>query len=170
MSILERYSTAIHASSLKIDPLTTTSNADVIAAAGFAAKHKPLGIALARMLSGGGTGDVIDQLADMGFRRARTLQIRMNPEQSRLVGISVLSWYRHGTCQPCGGTGYRIIPGTPSLGDECTHCRGTGRIDFESHFREDWRPLARWLHVQIEKNQRAAGDAVMRAIAPMLDF
>ena len=62
--ITDRYASAIHASSLKSAPETTWSDTDVLGAMGIAGKHEPLGAALARMLSGGGTGGVIDALTD----------------------------------------------------------------------------------------------------------
>ena len=170
MFFLERYASAVNTSTLKSDPLTFQSNFDCIAAAGMVAKTLPLGIALARMLSGGGAGCVIEELSGMGFRRARTKNIKISSEQARAVATAVLSWYRHGTCQPCGGTAYRTIPGTPSLGDECTHCRGTGRMPFEQQFRQEWQPLARWLHAEIERTQTSAGLASTKLIAQQMDF
>ena len=170
MFFLERYTSAINTSNLKSDPLTFQSNFDCIAAAGMVAKTLPLGIALARMLSGGGAGSVIEELSSMGFRKARTWQIKLSAGQARAVATAVLSWYRHGKCQPCGGTGYRTIPGTPMQGDECSHCQGSTHIPFEPNFRQEWQPLARWLHAEIERSQASAGIAAMKLIAPRMDF
>ena len=113
---------------------------------------------------------MMEVLADAVYRRSLTLTIRIKKKQAHAVATAVLSWYRYGTCQPCGGTAYRTIPGTPSLGDECTHCRGTGRMPFEQQFRQEWQPLARWLHAEIERSQASAGIAAMKLIAPKLDF
>ena len=170
MYFLERYASAVSTSNLKSDPLTFHSNFDCIAAAGMVSKTLPLGIALARMLSGGGAKAVIEVLTYDVYRRSRTLNIKIKRQKAHEIAIAVLGWYRYGTCQPCGGTAYRTIPGTPSLGDECTHCRGTGRMPFEQQFRQEWQPLARWLHAEIERSQAAAGIAAMKLIAPKLDF
>ena len=170
MFFLERLASAGHTSNLKSDPLTTYSDSDVIGAAGLAAKYEPLGIALTHFLSGGSAGGIIEELSDVVYRRSRTLNIKIKRQKAHDVATAVLGWYRYGTCQPCGGTAYRPIPGTPSLGDECTHCRGTGRMPFEQQFRQEWQPLARWLHAEIERSQASAGIAAMKLISSRMDF
>lgn len=168
--IIDRYASAIHATSLKSEARTTWSDADVIGAAGIASKYQPLGIALTRMLSGGGTGDVIREMTIAVREKSFAMKCRVTEPQAQDIATAVLSWFRFGTCQPCGGTGYKIIVGTPSLGDECPRCSGTGKIPFESQFRQEWRGLAKWLAGEIERSQAQAGDAAMRAIAGKMDF
>ena len=170
MKVLERYNTAIHASSLKPDASTTFSDLDVIGAAGLAARYEPMGIALARMLGGGGAGDVVSVMADAGWKRARTINVKLNHVQAKDIARAVLAWLRDGRCNDCGGTGYRIIPGTPSLGDDCPACKGTGKIPFEAQFRQEWREIARWLSHEVERSQANAGQIAMKKIAPMMDF
>lgn len=170
MKILDRYASAVHAKSLKSDPRTVWSDTDVLGAAGYASKLYPLGVALARMLSGGGSSQVIDSMAYLVRERSFRIKCRVTELQARDIAIAVLAWYRFGMCQPCGGTGYKIIPGTPSLGDECPRCNGTGKIDFESQFKQEWRQLAMWIAGEIEKSQAEAGDAAMRAIANNMDL
>ena len=170
MFFLERLASAVHTSNLKSDPRTSYSDSDVIGAAGLAAKYEPVGIALAHFLSGGSAGGVIEELSGVVFRRARTLKIKIKREKTSAVATAVLGWYRYGKCQPCGGTGYRTIPGTPMQGDECSHCQGTTHIPFEPNFRQEWQPLARWLHAEIERSQASAGIAAMKLIAPRMDF
>jgi hypothetical protein len=109
-------------------------------------------------------------LSEMAFKRARTIRVTLSRVQADDLSKAVLGWYRHGICQPCGGTGYQIIPGTPALGDQCTHCHGTGRLDFDRQFREDVRELARWLSAEIDRSQVAAGRAAMAMLAPSFDL
>ena len=170
MTILEHYHRAVNARTLVSQESTTHSETDILGAAGLASRHEPLGIALARMLSGGGHGDVEQNLEDSAFRRARTLQIKFTRYHAQDMAKKVLAWYRYGTCQPCQGTGYRIIPGTPSLGDECPQCRAVGKISLEAQFRDEYRELAKWLSAEIERSQAAAGTATMRFLAPRLNF
>ena len=170
MKILDRYNTAIHASNLASDPLTTWSDTDVIGAAGLAARHEPLGIELARMLAGGGSGQVVAILTEEAHERSFRVRERITRVQAEDIARAVLAWYRHGTCQPCGGIGFPRIKGTPSLGDECAHCGGTGRIQFDSQFRQEWRQIARWLRDGIERTQANAGVIAMQKIAPKLDL
>jgi len=171
MKILDRYNTAIHASNLASDPLTTWSDTDVIGAAGLAARHEPLGIELARMLAGGGSGQVVAYLADMAYIRSQGIKGgRLSRVEAIEIAKAVLAWFTHGTCHPCGGTGYARIKDAPSLGDECRHCGGTGKIPFDSQFRHEWREVARWLQDGIERTQANAGVIAMQKIAPKLDF
>lgn len=170
MKLIERYSSAINSDNLAVDPRSTWSDTDVLGAAGLAARHEKLGIALTRLFAGGKPQDVIAILADMAFKRARTMKIKATQVQATDLATAVLSWYRHGTCQPCGGTGFQRIAGTPTLGDECGHCLGTGRIAFDAQFRGDALPLARWLSMEIDRAQAAAGQAAMAMLAPRLDL
>lgn len=170
MKILERYNTAVHASSLKPDANTTYADLDVIGAAGLAARYEPMGIALARMLSGGGDGGVVEVMSAAGWRRARTLNVKLDRVQAKDIAKAVLAWFRDGRCDPCGGTGARIIPGTPSLGDDCPCCKGSGKLPFEAQFRQEWREIARWLSSEVERSQASAGQIAMRKIAPSLDL
>jgi len=170
MKILDRYNTAIHATSLKSESDTTWSDADVLGAAGLAAQHEALGIALARMLAGGGRSDVVQIMASEVYERSFRIKARITHIQAGDIAKAVLAWYSHGTCQPCGGTGFARIKDTPSLGDECRHCGGTGRIPFDQQFRHEHRELAQWLHDQIGATQARAGRLAMEKIAPLLDF
>lgn len=170
MRIIERYSAAVHSDNLAVDERTVMSDTDVLGAAGLAARSEPLGVALTRFFAGGKAGPVVEELTILVFKRARTVGVKLSQVQAVDLSTAVLGWYRHGTCQPCGGTGYQLIPGTPSLGDECTHCHGTGRLPFDRQFHEGTRDLARWLSGEIDRSQTAAGRAAMTLIAPKLDL
>ncbi len=170
MKVLERYSSAVNSGSLAVDARTTWSDSDVLGAAGLAARHVPLGLALQRLFADGKPEPVASMLADMAFRRARTLRVKLSQVQAADLARAVLGWYRHGTCKPCGGTGYKVIPGTPALGDQCPHCAGTGRMAFDRQFPEDKRELARWLSVEIDRSQAEAGRAAMAKLAPRLEL
>lgn len=170
MKILDRYSSAVHARSLKSDPRTTWSDTDVLGAAGLAAKVNPLGIALARMLSGGGDSDVISEMANKVRVRSHSIKSRVTEVQARDIAMAVIAWYRYGACQPCGGTGYKIIPGTPSLGDECPRCFGAGKMPFDRQFSDKYITLAKWIAGEIEKSQAEAGDLAMRLLMPRMDL
>ena len=170
MKLLDRYNTAVHASNLKSEANTTWSDADVIGAAGLAARQEPLGIALARMLAGGGQGEVLRILTYEAYERGFRIKQRVTLVQALDLAKAVLAWYRHGTCQPCGGIGLMRIKDTPSLGGECQHCAGTGRIPFDKQFQHERRELARWLHDEIGRSQARAGQQAMRKISDSLDF
>lgn len=170
-SIIDRYSCAVHSTNLMQSPEITGSDVDVIGSFGFASKHEQLGVALARMLSGGGVSSVVDTMAHAVYVRSNNIKgCRLSRVQARDLAKAVLAWYRHGTCQPCGGTGYARIKNTPVNGAECTHCNGTGKILFDRQFAANILPLAQWLSAEIERSQAAAGYAAMVALAPKLDL
>lgn len=171
MRLTERYSTAIHATSLTSDPSTYMSDTDVLGAMGLASKHEPLGAAIARLLSGGGAASAIDTMAEDVYIRSQNIKgHRLTRMHARDLAKAVLAWYRFGTCQPCGGTGYKRIANTPVNGDECNHCGGTGKIPFDSQFSIELLPLAQWLSSQIDRCQAEAGRLAMIALAPKLDL
>lgn len=170
MRITERYASAVHATSLKSDPETYMSDTDVLGAMGLAAKHEPLGAALTRLLSGGGSSDAIDVLSDMVFKRARYERVKLGAVGARDVAIAVIAWHRHSTCQHCGGRGYVLIPGAPVNGETCPHCSGLGRVGLESNFAPALRELARWASSQIDYSIASAAHEAMRRIAPRLDL
>ena len=171
MKILERYNTAIHASNLKPDNNTIHADLDVIGAAGLAARYEPMGIALARMLAGGGQGDVIAVMAEAAYSYSQKIKGgRVTRLQAEDISKAVLAWFRDGRCDPCKGTTFQIIPGTPSLGHACPACKGTGKLLFEKQFRQDWQQLAVWLQKEVQRSQANAGVIAMRKIAPTLDF
>ncbi len=170
MKIIERYSAAVNSDNLAIDPRSTWGDSDVLGAAGLAARRLGLGVALARFLAGGKAQGVIEVLEDMAWAQSLRLHVKITRVQATDVSKAVLAWYRYGICQPCGGTGFQVIPNTPSLGDECKHCHGTGRIPFDSQFPEKLLGIATWLGRAVECSQAEAGNEAMRLIAPRLDL
>jgi DnaJ-class molecular chaperone len=170
MRISERYASAVHSTSLQQSDVTIGADVDVIGAFGFASKYEPIGVALARFLSGGGAAGVIESMAYAAMDRSYRHKPRITELHALELATAVLSWYRYGTCQPCGGTGYKRIEGTPVNGDECNHCAGTGKIPFDRQFSAEMLPLAQWLSSEIDRSQAAAGYAAMVALAPKLDL
>jgi hypothetical protein len=170
MGLLERYSQAVNSDDLTVVERTTWSDTDVLGAAGLAGRHNPLGLALTRLFADGKPEAALAQLTDMAFKRARTMSVRLARPEAIELSQAVLGWYRFGACQPCGGTGYTVIKGTPVQGDECPHCKASGRVNFDSQFPQPWRELARWLSAEIDRAQAQAGADAMRALAPKLEL
>lgn len=170
MRVLERYSQAVNSDNLTVDERTTYSDTDVLGAAGLAGRHNPLGLALTRLFADGKPEAALAQLADMAFKRARTMSVRLARAEAIELSQGVLGWYRFGTCQPCGGTAYQRVAGTPTLGEACPHCLGTGKVPFERQFPHEWRELARWLSAEIDRAQAQAGADAMRALAPRMEL
>lgn len=172
MQALDSYARAIRSGNLRSEA-ETVRDVDILGAAGFAAKRHGLAMALARLFAGGGAGaadEIVRTLAEMVRERSMKHAPDLKRPQAEDMARAVLAWHRDGTCRPCGGHGYQVIAGTPSLsGAECADCRGTGRLAFEHQFRVAWRPHARWLLCVVEKETAQAGQAAMRALAPRLD-
>lgn len=168
--MLERYSAAVNSGDLSVNPDTRWSDTDVLGAAGLAGRYEPLGVALTRLFADGKPEPTVTILTEMAFKRARTVKVKLSLLQANDLAKAVLGYYRHGTCQPCGGTGYNVIPGTPVQGDECPRCRATGRMPFDPQFQHETRELARWLSGEIDRAQAVAGRAAMQMLAPRLDL
>lgn len=170
MKVIERYASAVHATSLKSDPATYMSDTDVLGAMGKASMYEPIGVALGRFLSDGGAASVIESMTHAALDRSYRQKQRITEAQARDLAQAVLAWYRFGTCQPCGGTGYKRIANTPVNGAECNHCAGTRKIPFDLQFSEELLPLARWLSSEIDRSLPAAGHAAMVALAPRFNL
>jgi hypothetical protein len=170
LSIIDRYASAVRSSDLRSRPDTTFSDPDVIGAFGLAGKREPLGAALMRLFTG-------DNNAAQAVIEALTQKLlthfpaSLRESEARTVATGVLAWNRANVCTVCHGSGYEVIPGTPSLSDkECKSCRGTGKTLFHRQFHRSKLEYADWAQAQIEMAQSRAGQEAMRAIAPSLDL
>ena len=135
-------------------------------------KH-PLAVPLERLFAGdNAAAGVITQLfAGMIRGKAQSLHIRMSETQATDMARVVLGWFRHPSCRVCGGHGFKIIPGTKTLGDAaCQPCNGTGKVILEGLYRLEQRELVRWAMSQMEREAGQAGPAAMRALAPGLEL
>lgn len=196
--INERYRAAIHTSNLGSDPRSFRSPSDVLGAMGLADKRltdgwvttgpdnegydikpAPLAVPLARLLAGDhkAAHEIVRILAEMVWSKAdndRTKPKVSRPEAHDMA-CACLAWHQHGTCKHCGGHGYSLIPGVPSLSaHECEHCHG-GKIPLHKAFDPQHRyqprlELARWLLAEMERAMGRAGPEAMKAIAPRLDL
>lgn len=193
----ERYSTAINASSLKVDGKTDFSNTDVLGAMGVADKRltagwittgpdgegqpvrpAPLAVTLERLFAGDNRAAhaVVRILADMAFDQSWRLEIKITRPRAYDLARECLAWHRNGRCEVCKGHGYGLIPGVPSLSaHQCPECRGTGRVPLEdlvdpTHRNPGYRELARWLVAEMLRESGRAGPAAMAALAPKLDL
>jgi hypothetical protein len=183
----ERYRAAVHSGNMTSDPNTTRSDSDVVGAFGIADRHltrgsdargnhfppAPLAVALARLFAGDNTAGhaIVETMAANLWRQARRQDVKMARVQSEDISRAVLAWFRDGTCKPCGGHGYELAPGAPTLSErECAACGGTGKRHLEREFLREHRELARWLVVEMERELGRAVPAAMAALAPRLDL
>lgn len=192
MKIIDRYATAIHSRDLSVDEKTTMSDTDVLAAMALAdktltdgydrqgnAQHKaPLAVALTRLFYGDNNASarVVEVLADMGWRHARGIGVKVNRVQAADLARASLAWHRNGACRNCGGHGYGLIPGTTTVGThKCGVCDGSGKIPFEKAIDDDGtriglRELARWMVAQMERDMARAGPAAMVLLAKRMEL
>jgi len=162
MKFKDNYANAVNAKSLKPGALAV----DVLGAMGWAAKTEPLGAALARVFaSGGGATQVLEIMSEEAYRRAKYIRQGMTRVQADRLSEAVLAWYRHGTCQTCGGVGFTRIADTPSLGSRCNRCEGTGRLPFARNFKHEHREVAEWLRDSIERCVANATQTAEKKIA-----
>lgn len=168
--ITERYFSAVRSSNLRSIERTTRSDSDVVGAVGLAAKREPLGAALMRLFTGD-NGAISHIVWVLENKLIEHFAGQISVAQARDVAARVLEWNRNSVCTSCNGSGYEVIPGTPSLSDhECKSCRGTGKRLFQKQFHRDKLKFADWAQVQIEMAQSRAGQEAMKAIAPSLNL
>ena len=175
----DRYSSASHSGNLKSDANRET-DVDIIGAAGIAAKRSPLAMALLRLFVGDDreAEAIAAVLENMLVGKAFRLGIEITRPEARDIGKAVLAWHREGVCKPCGGHGFDVQKGSAKVGQaravlsstNCKFCKGTGRILFDRQFPITRLELARWLLVEIEREQAVAGPAAMAALAPKLEL
>lgn len=193
MATLERYSVAISARSLVVDPRTTMSDSDMLGGMGLADRRlaegyvptgrdagyripkAPLAAPLTRLLCGDNHAvhEVVSILADMVWSRADYQRVKPKVMRTAAhdMACACVAWHRNGTCRVCGGHGFERIKGTPALSErECKACHGTRKVPFEEQFHEDHRALARWLVAEMDRALGRAGPEAMRAVAPSLDL
>ena len=185
-TIKERYAQAVHSKALTVDPKTVMSDTDVLGAMGLAGKYlasgrnamgepikpAPLAVPLERLLAGDNNAahEVVRVLGALVFEQSWTIRVRITRGQAEDMARACLAWHRDGRCNPCGGLGELVIPGTRTLGAQCGHCHGTGKIAFEPHFRHEWQELARWAVAEMDRAAGRAGPEAMKALAPKLSL
>lgn len=191
-----RYASAIQSANLASDPDTTTSDTDVLGAAGLAGKATrqvqgsdgkihaikghPLAMSLLRLLMGDASEAkaIVQLLAPMVCDRAEAsgLKPRMSWVEAEDISRAVLGWCRDSTCKTCHGHGYKVAVGVMGstravIGDSpCEDCGGSGKKPFEPMFPKPRQELALWLRDAVEREVAMAAPAAMQALAPRLDL
>lgn len=184
MSIIkDRYASAVRSSNLKSVPKTVFSDADVLSAYAIAdrrlsngedhySKH-PLAVPLERLFTGDSTAatEIVRILADI--IRGKSIAMRLDLTRTQRIDMAraVLGWFRHPACPKCGGHGFKIIPGTTTVGGQrCQPCDATGKVPLERLFRVEQRELVRWLVSKMELEAGLAAPVAMKALAPLLNL
>lgn len=159
--VLDRYASAVHSSNLKSDPRTSYSDSDVLGAAGLAGKRNALAMMLTRLLDGDKRAvyDIVRALSEMASYKARAMGVKLKRPEADDMARAVLAWKRYGKCRACGGHGFQLIPGAPSVGGTaCRVCKGTTMIPFDNQFPRGRLGVAQWLVTEIDgQSSRAAG-------------
>jgi hypothetical protein len=99
------------------------------------------------------------------------MKVRVTRHVAFDMARACLAWSRNGTCQPCGGHGKTLIPGTRTHSEhDCQECKGTGHLLFEKNFRHEHRDLARWLVVEVEREMGQVWSEAARSLASDMDL
>lgn len=190
--IEERYRTAIHTSNLGSDPRTFRSPSDVLGAMGIVDRDltrgytstgeqirpAPLAVPLERLLAGDSKAvhGIVQQLADMAFSHSKRLHLKIGRTVAHDLACCSLAWFRSGTCRACGGHGYALVPGAPTLSErECPACRGTRKLLLEEsvdpdHKNPGYREIVAWLVVEITREAGRASSAAMAKISQRMEL
>jgi hypothetical protein len=133
----------------------------------------PLAVPLERLFAGDSNAahEIVRMLADMALEQSYAFDTKIGRTQAQDMAKATLAWFRNGTCVPCGGRGFPLIKDSPvQSANECDHCNGSGKIPFDSNFRHEWKPLARWLKERVEAEAGRAAPNAMRALAAKMDL
>lgn len=194
MAITDRYASAVHSSNLKVSREldktmdTVIDDTDTLGAMGLAdrdltrghttkgdpVRPAPLAVSLERLLAGdtNAAHDIVRTLADLVWRRGRDMHIKVDHQKAKHIAKCCLAWFRHGACKTCGGHGYSLIPGVPSLSShECPACGGTGKIRLSDAFpKPKDLELALWLTDEIERETGRAAPRAMALLAQKMEL
>jgi len=163
--IQERYSTARNTSNLAMKPETTMAPIDVLTAAGMAAHASREAMMLWEVTFQGKTSAKLACIEMLEKKLVGQMLRARWKGDARRIAMEVFAWHMHGTCQPCGGRGFKLILGTPHLSDElCTHCDGSGRVRLPNSDAHHW--LKEYMGDLIAR----AGGKVMRKLANDMDL
>lgn len=165
MNLQERYEVARNSSNLKSLERTIFSDSDILAAAGMAAQQNEDALLLWSVAFQGHSADKHKLVENLARKLDRYLDIHRLDGSPVKIAMECVAWVLHGTCQPCGGRGYKTIPGTPHLSDDlCDHCKGTGKIELphtDAHT---------WLKNHIEILSAVAGGQIMGKLVGEMDL
>mgnify|MGYP000489333152 CR=1 FL=1 len=136
-SVLDKLARAETSSDLR--HYDTPCAVDVLKAAGIAAMHAPIHIALFRLKYLNDPGEIAAckaiftrwAYASMVRRRPESPMSagfrQLDPQHASRVGSQTLQAWIDDTCKACAGQKYRIIEGTPALSTKiCGTCKGLG--------------------------------------------
>lgn len=140
MSALERLAVAMSSKNLTLDD--TRRDVDYIIAAGISASwHGPVASSLLRLHASTSMTDLKVASASVQGLVAK-LNTRRNwgltPAQVEAVASKALAHHVTPACLACGGHGYELVPGTPTLSSvACASCHGTGRRPVQKKLRNE---------------------------------
>lgn len=157
MAMTERLASSQNTSDLG-EHVTGLGDVDYIRAAGMVAQKNPLGMALFRLKY----SEIIDEAMYCRNELVKLLETRRGVlrEEAAKAVEKVLVHHLSDRCDHCGGTGYQVIPGTPTLSDAaCPVCKGEGVIKLNTK-----NPDELWLQTQIAMLESEAAGAVMRKL------
>lgn len=157
MAMTERLASSQMTSDLG-EHVTGLGDVDFIRAAGMVSQKNPLGMALFRLKYSEIVTEALycrDGLVDLLTKRRK-----VDRDSAIEAAERVLMHYLSDRCDHCGGTGYQVIPGTPTLSDQaCPVCKGQGILKLKTKSEDEL-----WLQGQIAILESDAAGAVMRKL------
>lgn len=134
--IQERYTQAVHASSLKVEA-NRTGSADTLIAVAWSQSR--VGALLMRLQTKADR-TALEQAHQQLAQRA----VAMGFERPDVVACAVLGWWLDHICKTCHGRKFEAIPDTPSLSKRpCKVCKGSGQTHLS--YGSAGKGLVEWL-------------------------
>ena len=154
MSLHERVASSQMSSNLR-ESRTGLGDVDILRASGMVSKRNPLGMSLFRLKYAEIESEIPFCLAELS--KLVMDKRGLDKDKARRVASRVLAHYLGDRCDDCGGTGYTLIPGTPTLSDApCPVCKGQGILKFDSKNQDEL-----WLQAEISFIETAAAADIM---------
>ncbi len=157
MAMTERLASSQNTNDLG-EHTTGLGDVDYIRAAGMVAQKNPIGMALFRLKY----SEIVEEAMFCRNELIKLMMDRRRLARSKAVSAveKVLVHYLGDRCDHCGGTGYQLIPGTPTLSDTaCPVCKGAGVVKLVTKSEDEL-----WLQGQIAMMESEAAGAVMRKL------
>lgn len=133
---------------------------DVLKAAGIAAMHAPIHIALFRLKYLNDAGEIGACKAIFTRWAYRAMVNRkIDPSGASRVGVQTLTAWVNDTCKACAGQRYRVIEGTPALSMKvCGVCKGQGT-----------NPVKNGPHAEVIKDVFERADDAISSVRGMIE-
>jgi hypothetical protein len=166
MRFIKKYSRSINSSNLKSDEHHFSADSLAVAAMVAMANGAELANLLFRVKYGLDATSHRALLEGWKVKVAKKAELRQWPKHITAKKVAELSlgYWLNDVCEPCGGKGFEVEPGTPMLSDvPCKCCKGTAKRPLVCE--ANWRDYVLGMLEELDEMTRSAGGRAMKRLA-----